>query len=148
MQSAGNFVFPNNTGMSQLFYICILIISTFCLYNYSLTGYCVSYSCHLQYLLKYDICTYCYIWPNQLRFHRPIFVAVLWEFSGLIYVCYGVSIKQNMHRNHEMSCTNQCIALRIKTWAGLYIFNGDVLKYANVPYYLWLWNEMFHKVQN
>ena len=34
--------FPNNTGMLQIIYICMLVKTTVCEYNYPVTAYCVS----------------------------------------------------------------------------------------------------------
>ena len=58
-------LFLNNTGMSQIICICMLLTDTFLLHNYSLTAYYVPYSFQWQYILKYNIHNYCNIWPNQ-----------------------------------------------------------------------------------
>ena len=39
MQLAREFHFPNNTGMSEIIYVCVLLITTFHLHNYPLTSY-------------------------------------------------------------------------------------------------------------
>ena len=71
------FHFPNNTGMSKTICICIILMTTFCLHNYPLTVYYMLNSCQCQYLLKYNIYSYCNIWPNLHRTHVPISVRQL-----------------------------------------------------------------------
>ena len=65
--------FPNNTGMSQIICICMLLITTFCLYNFPLTAYYMPYSYQCQYLLKYSIYN-CYdILQNWNGSNGPVF---------------------------------------------------------------------------
>ena len=63
--------FPNIAALKQINYICILLITTFCVHNFPLI-LLGPYSCQCQYSLKYDICIYHDIWPDKPRSYGQI----------------------------------------------------------------------------
>ena len=74
----------------------------FCLHSYPLTAYCVPYSWECQYLLRYNIYTYCNIWPNEIN--KMLLLLIVWEAlphcnssfsfnSSLSFVC---SVKKSL----------------------------------------------------